>query len=197
MEQYIALSVKQADADKALARQWYQTVMENLPNGLTCTVARGDEQIRMMGKTADGKVGYTIPLIRHLTEKEVSRVIEAFDNVFNADYVISSSKIEIGYKKEIAVELPYSPLLELCTKWAKQQHEEWMKDKLDAGWRYGPSVSMTGKTHPLLRQWNDLPDAYREVNTTKAEELVKLFNDNGYLMIHRDDLKTGTESPEA
>lgn len=188
MEHFIALSIKQAAVTEKLPRLWYHTVVDNIPEGLVHTVTRADEQIKMLARASDGKMGYTIPLIRHLTDKEVGKVIRAFDDAFKADFVITASKIEVGLKKEIEVAVPHDPLVELCTAWAKQQHDEWMQDKLEAGWRYGPSVSTLNKTHPLLRQWSDLPEAYRKVNTSKAEELLKLFNEHGYLMVKKDEL---------
>lgn len=188
MEHFIALSVKQDSVPEGLPRLWYKTATDHLPSGLACTFARGDEQIKMAGKTADGKTTYTIPLTRDPTEKEVTKVVTAFDAAFEGDYSISSSKIEVGLKKQIEVEVPHDPLIELCTAWAKQQHDDWVKDKLDAGWRYGTSVSATNKTHPLLRSWSDLPEAYRVVDTSRPEELLKLFNQHGYVLVRRDEL---------
>jgi hypothetical protein len=63
-----------------------------------------------------------------------------------------------------------------------------MKDKLDDGWRYGPSVSMKEKTHPLLRKWDELPDDYRTIDTSKPEQLLKLLNDSGYVLIKKTEL---------
>lgn len=36
-------------------------------------------------------------------------------------------------------------------------HENWMNEKLDAGWRYGPVKDPEKKTHPCLMPYGDLP----------------------------------------
>jgi RyR domain len=36
-------------------------------------------------------------------------------------------------------------------------HDNWKKDKLDAGWVYGATKDTKLKTHPCIVDWNDLP----------------------------------------
>jgi hypothetical protein len=188
MEHFIALSVKAKAATADLPRVWFGVACSALPDGLCTTIAVGDEQIRMKKTNREGKVTLTIPLVRNLTENEVRKVIEALDGEFSDDYSITSSRIQVGVADEIEVEVDFDPLIALCTAWAKEQHDEWMKDKIDAGWRYGPSVSMANKTHPLLRQWSDLPDTYKNVDCSKPEQLLKLFNEHGYVLIAKSEL---------
>jgi len=37
-------------------------------------------------------------------------------------------------------------------------HENWMREKLDAGWTYGPVKNVDAKTHPCLVPYNELPE---------------------------------------
>ncbi len=39
----------------------------------------------------------------------------------------------------------------------EDQHEEWVKDKLVEGWRYGPTKNAVDKTHPCLIDYEKLP----------------------------------------
>lgn len=43
----------------------------------------------------------------------------------------------------------------------EQSHENWMKHKLDAGWRYGPVKDPVGKTHPCMVPYDMLPKEQR------------------------------------
>ncbi len=79
-------------------------------------------------------------------------------------------------------------MVELCTGWAKRKHEDWMSGKTSGGWRYGPTVSQSNKTHPLLRPWSEIPAEYRKVDTTQAQELLDLLRDSGYVIVRREDL---------
>ena len=36
-------------------------------------------------------------------------------------------------------------------------HKVWVQRMTDAGWRYGPDKDPLEKTHPSIREWNDLP----------------------------------------
>ena len=188
MEHYISLTVSVKGCKPKLPKLWFQTARAALPAGLCCTIAVGDEQVHMKSTKKDGKVALTIPLVRNLTEKEVQKVIAAFDGLYNGDFSVSSTRIELGVADEIAVEVDYDPLISLCTAWAKDQHDSGMKDKVESGWRYGPSVSMANKTHPLLRPWADLPDAYKVIDTSRPEELLKLFNEHGYVLVAKEEL---------
>ena len=40
---------------------------------------------------------------------------------------------------------------------ASVQHDAWMKDKLDAGWKYGPVKNAETKEHPCLVSFDQLP----------------------------------------
>lgn len=40
---------------------------------------------------------------------------------------------------------------------ASAQHDAWVKDKIDAGWKYGPVKSTQSKTHPCIVEYDALP----------------------------------------
>ncbi len=44
---------------------------------------------------------------------------------------------------------------------ASSQHDAWCKDKLDAGWKYGPRKDVDLKEHPCLVPFDDLPPEQR------------------------------------
>lgn len=40
----------------------------------------------------------------------------------------------------------------------RAQHDQWAQQKIRDGWQWGPIKDAGKKTHPLLVDWNDLPD---------------------------------------
>lgn len=41
---------------------------------------------------------------------------------------------------------------------ASAQHDAWLKDKLDDGWKYGPVKNAETKEHPCCVAYDELPD---------------------------------------
>lgn len=41
------------------------------------------------------------------------------------------------------------------------QHESWLKEKLDAGWKWGPVKDADKKEHPCILPYHELPLAQR------------------------------------
>jgi hypothetical protein len=86
------------------------------------------------------------------------------------------------------ITMPREEYLSLCVELAKRQHESWMRDKTDQGWRYGPSISLSNKTHPMIRPWSDLPDQYKDVNTDTPENFLNFLNNQGYAVVRKEEL---------
>ncbi len=42
------------------------------------------------------------------------------------------------------------------------QHDAWMKDKLEAGWKYGPVKDAEKKEHPCMVAYEELPEVQRK-----------------------------------
>ncbi|RYD68677.1 MAG: hypothetical protein EOP83_00225, partial [Verrucomicrobiaceae bacterium] len=77
----------------------------------------------------------------------------------------------------------------LCTAWAKRQHDQWVKDREANGWRYGTTLSMSEKTNPLLRPWDQLPEKYRKPDLDEPQALLDLLNDQGYAVVTKGELQ--------
>ena len=64
-------------------------------------------------------------------------------------------------------------------KIAKLAHEIWMKSKTDAGWVYGEIKDPVKKTHPLLIDWDDLPEEEKQKDIDIAENIIPLMREVG------------------
>ncbi len=55
---------------------------------------------------------------------------------------------------------------------AKFLHNRWVEAKNLDGWRYGTRLNIQEKSHPAMRDWDNLSEAYRKYPTmTKTEAL--------------------------
>lgn len=43
----------------------------------------------------------------------------------------------------------------------RQSHANWLSQKVAEGWAYGETKDAEKKTHPCIKQWEDLPEAQR------------------------------------
>lgn len=56
-------------------------------------------------------------------------------------------------------------------KLAEMEHERWMQEKLDAGWKPGPTRDLENKTSPALVAWSELPEEEREKDRSSVRGL--------------------------
>lgn len=192
---YIALVTAQAVAP-AVVKSWFRTVKETIPGGLLLTLSASDDKgmpqsVCLVHREMGERHLYMIPLTRDLEEAEAEGVVQAFMGANpEDDYEIEISALHAPETEEApSVEVEKARYLELCNAWARRQHETWMASRLDQGWRYGPEMSMTARTNPLLRPWAELSDQFKIPNLEEPQALLDLLNDQGYAVISRDELE--------
>lgn len=64
------------------------------------------------------------------------------------------------WQKDSAI-MGVAAIIEGRVRHPKDSHESWMKQKLDEGWSYGPEKDPSRKTHPCIKQWEELPEEQR------------------------------------
>lgn len=187
LEHCISLVVGK-ELEKNFIRAWYRSISDTIATGVTRSIVVDGREVRLVKSKDQDGVRYSIPLTRDLTADEVSRVIADFSHDCAIDFKITATTSPLDVEAKTEVEVEHAPMIALCTKWAREKHENWCKRKEDAGWRYGPTVCRSSRTHPLLRAWEEIPSEYRKVDTTAAQELLDLLHDSGYVLIRSDDL---------
>jgi hypothetical protein len=182
--------------DKDCVRQWVECAKSELPPGVLGTIQMTDDNgnlrsVSLVHREYGDRHEYILPLTREVLDTEVEPLVQCFCSACpEVDYDIETSAPRIGMLTDPRnVEVDDTKFQELCTAWAKQQHESWLKDRQDNGWTYGTTVSLKNKTHPLLRPWHDLPDEFRKVDTSQPQSLLDLLNDQGYAVIGRGELE--------
>lgn len=182
--------------DQEAVKAWFQAVKDNAPSGVVSSVQTTDDKgslrsASLVHRERDGAHDYLVPLTRDLKDSEVEPIISAFSAASSIDdwqvEVSSAEADQFSAKGSLSVE--DTKFNDLCTAWAKRQHDDWMKDRTEAGWRFGPAMSTKNKTHPLLRPWHDLPEQFRKVDFDQPQALLDLLNDQGYAVISKTELE--------
>ncbi len=65
-------------------------------------------------------------------------------------------------------------------KLAKHEHEFWMQEKLDGGWRYGKVRNDSEKLHDCLVPWDDLPEEEKEKDRDTAQNIPSTLAAAGF-----------------
>lgn len=74
-------------------------------------------------------------------------------------------------------------------KLAGMEHERWMQQKLDTGWRYAKKTNKPKKLHKELVAWHSLPHEEQEKDRSLVRGIPKILAKAGYTMV-----KLGRES---
>jgi hypothetical protein len=88
------------------------------------------------------------------------------------------SIVAIGSKKSIKQFLP-----DEIESLAEMEHERWIEEKLDNGWKYGIIKDNDLKLHPCLIPWQDLAEDEREKDRILVELIPQILAGVGYEVV--------------
>ncbi len=171
--------------DQQTRKAWYACVHEHVPSGvLFHTQLPEKQEIKTSSyyhkPQKNGAHAYVIPFLRDLVHHEVYQIAHAWDAQFpDSDFVIDYSQPADHVQPE-STDVPDHKIAQVLDAWCKRQHDAWMQNKLDAGWRYGVRISLKEKTHPWIQPWESLPQAARDPHTQSVKDLLELLKDFGY-----------------
>lgn len=77
------------------------------------------------------------------------------------------------------VTLP-AEIVQLTEQLAKNTHENWAKQRMSAGWRWGSKRDDEKKEHPCLVPYEQLPESEKEYDRKTTMETVKAIQALGY-----------------
>lgn len=188
--------IAETELDREVVRCWFTCVREHAPKGAVTVAHTVDDRgfpatVSLVHREAgDGKHAYIVPLARDLLDDEAQKIVDSFASENpKLDFDIETSAAYALPPREAAgLDIDQNRYLNLCTALAKKRHEDWMRERTDAGWRYGVKFSERERTHPLLRPWDQLPDRFKQVDLEAPQQVVDLLKDEGYLLVAKDDL---------
>jgi hypothetical protein len=76
-------------------------------------------------------------------------------------------------------------------KLAEIEHERWMKEKLNQGWRYAKATDKKRKLHKDLVTWRDLSFDEREKDIVLVSAIPGILEKAGYIMVKVDSGSAG------
>ena len=71
----------------------------------------------------------------------------------------------------------------LVEELAENNHDHWARQRIEAGWIYGPQRDDARKTHPDLVPYGDLPEGEKEYDRTSVLATLKVILTLGYQII--------------
>lgn len=181
------------------ARNWFNLVREKAPGGIVTSIAtldiNGEITKTSLVRRAknDGSTELIIPLMRDLLPTELQRIADAWREISpSGSFSISTNPTQAQKLNQavVGLQMENEEYQTLCLQLAKVRHEGWMREKADAGWRYGQILSISEKTHPLMRPWSELPAQYKDVDTNAPESFLNFLATQGYAVVRQEELKS-------
>jgi hypothetical protein len=74
-------------------------------------------------------------------------------------------------------------ILELTERLAENAHDIWARNRIQEGWRYGPSRHDEKKEHPCLVPYDQLPESEKQYDRQTAMESLKAIVALGYQIV--------------
>lgn len=71
-------------------------------------------------------------------------------------------------------------LHQLLEQFAKNTHEVWAAQRIQAGWRFGEKRNDEAKEHPCLVPYEDLPESEKQYDRATAAETLRAVITLGY-----------------
>lgn len=180
MQDFYILQRTESPLDGNIVKLWYYTVELLAPEG----VIAGDDDTNslMLGLQNDYYV-YIIPLKRHLTILESEKIVEGYSRITNHDFEIEISNVyqdsvDFGHPFEYDLSIDEEAKTILHEAIARHAHNQWIQSKMQSGWRFGLNLSISEKTHPAMRPWDDLPESYRRLPNVSDKELIDFYSRN-------------------
>ena len=166
------------DADQI--QRWYLTVEMLAPPG----VIKDDDQTgNFVLALQDNELLYRVELVRHLTAEEAERIVEGYMRVTEHDFQIETSNVyraeaDFGHPFESDIQMEEGARNILQQTYARQAHNEWIKEMMSKGYRYGLNMSVNEKTHPAMRPYDDIPENYRNMPKINDQKLLDYYSLN-------------------
>lgn len=183
MQDFYILQRTSQPLDRESLRKWYHTVGLLAPQGV---LSGDDDNDELMLGMQDTDYLYIIPLVRHLTAVEAEKIVTGYMRVTEHDFNIETSNVyradaDFGHPFEYDITLDEAARATIQDAMSRRNHNKWIQEQMDKGWRFGLDLDLVAKTHPAMRPWDDLPANYRRFSALDDKALVDYYSKN----IHR------------
>lgn len=173
---YICLDSKIDLPDRAVM-SWMRAVLESGPPGISATEQpeANAPQIRFYMRRSNGTNHYVAVLARNLSGNEATLVAKHYNSAQpDGDFVVHWSQEPI--EDDTNAKLESDMLSSLVLEAAKLNHNDWYRRKVEQGWRYGQRHDGFSKTSPTCKDWDSLPDQYKDAELRRMSSLVRVLD---------------------
>jgi hypothetical protein len=66
---------------------------------------------------------------------------------------------------------------------AEMEHQRWMREKINTGWKYAPNTEKVQKLHSALLEWNELPEGEKGKDRALIQQIPNILAKAGYAII--------------
>jgi hypothetical protein len=188
MSSYVSIVVK-GKLSKENFALWFNTVQDHVPSGLIAeTQLTPDKYSKYyVKKTKRGGHKYVVPLKRDLDASEVHALLKAWCEAYpEGDFIFDHSQ-PVEHAQAAGLDLTQQKIAAAQDAWSKLQHQHWLTEKQNQGWRYGVTINLSQKTHPWIQPWESLPQAAKDRNLQAAKDLLMILNDHGWTLTQKLD----------
>jgi len=127
---------------------------------------------------------YVVYLSDDIDATLAEQIVALWNKIYPRDFEIeSSAEYDADCCDHCAVEIDDAMHEEIQRRASKFLHNRWVESQVDAGWRYGTSISESDKTNPRLRDWDSLHEDYRRVLEMDREQATKFFKTYPHLFV--------------
>jgi hypothetical protein len=157
------------------------------------------------GKRLSIDLGVLRALLRVSKYKHGVRSIESIISMSSLTGHISFQRSSLPPETQLDLHVPGLEFLshvqaieltgDLLNKLAKAAHNVYCSGKKRDGWKFGPRKSEADKTHPLLVEYEQLPEEYKESNRMTVRNIPKKLARAGYVMMPSRSNEPALEFP--
>lgn len=183
MDHYVSL-VTTDELDRSTLKSWCNIARSTLQGIATTHTTMKDGSVVnavLVKRKETDRFHYIIPLSRDLFVEEAAALSKALG--FDFEHEIEASQPEPTEIEDDRLFISQNDMEELCTTLAKERHEAWVKNRTQAGWRFGETFSTRNMTHPLLRPWEQIPEKKREIDTKTVPAVIAFLMRQGYSVV--------------
>ena len=152
---------------------WMRCVQEAGPAGIlssTETMPNGP-QMSFYKRQNGNTMHHVAALARNLSSEEATNIAKRYSDLNpDGDFMIhwSQEPMHDNSGERLADDLRKVIALEA----AKLNHNKWVQQRVNEGWRYATLCNERNKTSPMCKDWDSLPDSYKQ---GELERMVSLF----------------------
>jgi hypothetical protein len=66
---------------------------------------------------------------------------------------------------------------------AELEHQRWMTEKINAGWKHAPKTEKEEKLHSALLEWDKLPEEEKEKDRALIQQIPSILTKAGYAIV--------------